>query len=60
MRWSVDYKLQSQKASYRGSNQGKNGKDIPISIHELEYYDVPLTWTKQANPNRFEDWINAM
>ncbi|MDR2222750.1 MAG: hypothetical protein LBE34_08405 [Flavobacteriaceae bacterium] len=28
----------------------KLGKDIPVIIHELEYYDLPLSWTKQANP----------
>lgn len=25
------------------------GKDIPIIIHELEYYDEPIRWTKKAN-----------
>ncbi|MDR0228166.1 MAG: hypothetical protein LBI72_03790 [Flavobacteriaceae bacterium] len=29
----------------------KLGKDIPVIIHELEYYDLPLSWTKQANPH---------
>lgn len=39
-------------------------REIPIIIHELEYYDDPLNWTKQANPNglttEFENWIIAM
>ncbi|GIJ96196.1 hypothetical protein CAPN001_07650 [Capnocytophaga stomatis] len=26
------------------------GNDIPIIIHELEYYDEPIRWTKKANP----------
>ncbi|MDO4781789.1 MAG: hypothetical protein Q4A09_01065 [Capnocytophaga felis] len=25
------------------------GNDIPIIIHELEYYDEPIRWTKKAN-----------
>jgi len=41
--------------------RAKFGKDIPIVIHELEYYDTPLYWTKQGNPEglvrEFEDWI---
>ncbi|WP_010250414.1 hypothetical protein [Myroides injenensis] len=28
----------------------KIGKELPIIIHELEYYDLPLEWTKKANP----------
>ncbi|MGI4865829.1 MAG: hypothetical protein ACRYFZ_18035 [Janthinobacterium lividum] len=26
------------------------GKNIPVLLHELEYYDKPLAWTKRANP----------
>lgn len=26
------------------------GKDIPILIIELEYYEEPISWTKRANP----------
>lgn len=28
----------------------KLGKELPIIIHELEYYDLPLEWTRKANP----------
>ncbi|MBA5794045.1 DUF4303 domain-containing protein [Flavobacterium sp. xlx-214] len=38
----------------------KFGKDIPILVHELEYYDKPINWTKKAN--KFElikEFINA-
>jgi len=39
-------------------------KAITVIIHELEYYDIPLNWTKQANPGglatAFERWVNAM
>lgn len=37
------------------------GMNIPIIIHELEYYDKPIGWTKKANPDgvteEFEKWI---
>ena len=26
------------------------GRDIPVLVHELEYYDLPNGWTKRANP----------
>ncbi|WP_290789666.1 hypothetical protein [Flavihumibacter sp. UBA7668] len=39
----------------------KFGKDIPIIVHELEYYDKPVLWTNQANPDglakEFENWV---
>jgi hypothetical protein len=39
----------------------KFGKDIPIIVHELEYYDKPVLWTQQANPDglakEFENWV---
>lgn len=28
----------------------KLGKELPIIIHELEYYDLPIEWTRNANP----------
>lgn len=31
------------------------GKDIPVLIHELEYYDKPLGWTRAANPSGLAD-----
>ena len=43
---------------------GKFGRSIPIIIHELEYHEIPVDWTKQANPEglaiEFEDWVNSM
>lgn len=42
----------------------KFGRQVPIIIHELEYYEAPVNWTKQANPegltSEFEDWVNSM
>lgn len=38
----------------------KFGKDIPIIIHELEYYDQPIAWTQKANkPGLIEPFIAA-
>lgn len=31
------------------------GKNIPVLIHELEYYDKPLAWTRAANPTGLAD-----
>ncbi len=31
------------------------GKDIPVLIHELEYYDDPINWTIRANPEGLVD-----
>ena len=42
----------------------KFGRQVPIIIHELEYHEIPVNWTKQANPEgltiEFEDWVNSM
>lgn len=54
----------AKKLHDEGIIKVKFGKDIPIIIHELEYDDSTLIWTKNANPNdilkEFEDWINSM
>lgn len=54
----------SQRLHREGIIKTKFGKDIPIIIHELEYYDVPLNWTKQGNPagltKEFDDWVESM
>lgn len=31
------------------------GKDIPVLIHELEYYEKPFNWTRAANPPGLTD-----
>ncbi len=39
----------------------KFGKNIPILIHELEYYDTPINWTKKANaPELIEEFLKAV
>ncbi len=44
--------------------KNKFGKDIPIIIHELEYYDVIAKQTVEANPphiaDEFAEWIYSM
>lgn len=35
-------------------------KEIPILVHELEYYDKPIEWTIRANnPEVIQEFINA-
>jgi hypothetical protein len=39
----------------------KFGKNIPVLVHELEYYDKPINWTKRANPPEvIEEFLNVM
>ena len=42
----------------------KFGKDIPVLLHELEYFDRPLFRTIKSNPpglvDEFATWINTM
>lgn len=39
------------------------GSDIPVLIHELEYYDDPVSWTQRANPqglaDEFARWVTV-
>ena len=52
---TITQKLFDQKVIFE-----KFGKEIPILIHELEYYDKPIEWTKKANkPEIIEEFINA-
>jgi hypothetical protein len=38
----------------------KFDKEIPIIIHELEYYDQPIGWTQKANKNSLiEEFLEA-
>ena len=40
------------------------GNAIPIIIHELEYYEKPVNWTKKGNPKGntkdFINWVENM
>lgn len=31
------------------------GKELPIIVHELEYYDLPIEWTTRSNPKSLID-----
>ena len=38
------------------------GRDLPVIIHELEYYDQPVGWTAKANPTlvaEFMEWYRS-
>lgn len=41
----------------------KFGKEIPVIIHELEYYELPMSWTRKGNPkeliSEFEEWYKT-
>jgi hypothetical protein len=41
----------------------KFGKDIPVLVHELEYYDLPISWTLKSNPDglvdEFVEWAKT-
>lgn len=38
--------------------QSKFSRQLPIIIHELEYYDLPVGWSKQANsPQSLTDFL---
>jgi len=40
--------------------ENKFGKDIPVIIHELEYYDQPISWTQKANKTSLiEEFLEA-
>jgi len=53
----------AQKLHAEGIIKAKFAKSIPIIIHELEYYDKPVQWTKNGNPEglaqEFENWISS-
>ena len=44
-----------QRLFAEGVIAGTFGKNIPVLVHELEYYDVPLLWTERANPEGLAD-----
>ena len=44
-----------QRLFAEGVIAGTFGKNIPVLVHELEYYDAPLSWTERANPEGLVD-----
>ncbi len=56
--------LNAQKLYDESVIKSKFGKEIPIIVHELEYSEMTVSWTNQANPNGlgkdFEKWITSM
>lgn len=53
--------LLAQRMHAEGIIHSTFGRPIPIIIHELEYYDEPLSWTRRGNPAgltaEFEQWV---
>jgi hypothetical protein len=53
----------AKKLHEEGIIKAKFGREIPIVIHELEYYDAPINWTKQANAKslirEFLEWVDS-
>lgn len=45
----------AQEIHKRDVIKEKLGKEIPIIIHELEYYDLPIGWTTKGNPRPLID-----
>ena len=51
----------ARKLHAEGVIKEQFGKDIPIIVHELEYYDLICEVTKKANPNGQADvFLKAM
>jgi len=54
----------AKKLHESGTIVRKFGRQVPIIIHELEYYEKPVNWTKKANPigltSEFENWVTSM
>lgn len=47
-----------QRLHKEGLVAAKAGKQVPILLHELEYYDLPISWTERANPKELiEEWL---
>ena len=44
-----------QRLFAEGVIAGTFGKNIPVLVHELEYYDAPLSWTERATPEGLAD-----
>lgn len=53
----------SRRLHDHGVIKEKFGREIPILIHELEYYDLPMSWTRRGNPKEliteFEKWYET-
>ena len=39
-----------QELHKRGVVKEHLGKEVPVIVHELEYYDLPIEWTTRSNP----------
>ena len=39
-----------QELHKKGVIKEQLGKEVPVIVHELEYYDLPIEWTTRSNP----------
>lgn len=47
-----------QRLHKEGLVAAKAGRPVPILLHELEYYDLPISWTERANPKELiAEWV---
>jgi hypothetical protein len=44
-----------QELHKKGVIKEQLGKEVPIIVHELEYYDLPIMWTIRSNPKSLID-----
>ena len=44
-----------QELHKRGVIKEQLGKEVPVIVHELEYYDLPIEWTVRSNPKPLID-----
>lgn len=44
-----------QELHKRGVIKEQLGKEVPVIVHELEYYDLPIMWTTRSNPKSLID-----
>ena len=44
-----------QELHKKGVIKEQLGKEVPVIVHELEYYDLPIMWTTRSNPKSLID-----
>ena len=50
----------TQRLFSEGIIEAEFGRNIPVLVHELEYYEVPVDWTIRANPaGLVEEFVKA-
>lgn len=47
--------IKCSRSLWVSSIKDQLGKEVPIIVHELEYYDLPIKWTTRSNPKPLID-----